>query len=111
MDYFKINKNVISFINYRYEFEEPIAETIIISNKFVIVRLETKNYENDINVFGYSFEGKFLWQIEAGDYPNGKSKVSGIYVEGVKFFAYRFSGFEEEIDLETGKILNSVLIK
>ncbi len=111
MEFVRIKDKSVIFKNSSVEFEETIAETMFISNKFIVIRLKSIGYKDDRNVHCLSIEGKLLWKIGARAYPNGPSSVSGIYIENDKLFAYRFCGFEEEIDLTTGKILSSELIK
>lgn len=94
------------------ELEYPVLSFLIYGNNKIIILLDFKNdIEKDNNVYCLDEFGEILWKIQSGNYPNGKSNISSIYVLENKLFVYRNCGIEEEINVNNGLVKNSELIK
>lgn len=79
---------------------------------FVILVLNFKNTDNvNQNTICIDFNGTHIWTIESKKYHQKNCPANNIYIEKGKYLIYRWCGIEEEIDITTGKILNSLLIK
>lgn len=63
------------------------------------------------NLYGISYDGKILWQIEKIDHVSKQSPYTGMSKEGDLLIAYNWDGFEYYIVPLTGKIIKKVYVK
>ena len=83
---------------------------LILENKIITV-LENYTPSNE-NVKCFGYDGELIWTIEAGKWPeNRECPVTGIWLKNDKLFVYRWCGFEQEIDLNSGKELHCEFTK
>lgn len=109
------NQNILSIDNglVRKMFQLPSAiKQIEILDQVIAVRVhpEGVNFINE-NVFGISFEGKLLWQIEKVEHVDKDSPYTGLGRENDLLTAYNWDGFDYLVEPKTGKIIDRKFIK
>lgn len=63
------------------------------------------------NIFGVSYDGKILWQIEKVEHVNRDSPYTGMSKKDNLLLAYNWDGFDYQINPKTGKIINRKFVK
>lgn len=81
-------------------------------DRVIVVRVHPKgiNFLNE-NVFGISYEGEILWQIEKVDHVDKDSPYTGLSKKDELLTAYNWDGFDYLIDPNTGKVINKEFVK
>ena len=98
-----INGNVVR------EFKCNILNVSEISNS-VIVLLDFKNYVGSDNVYCFNEDGALRWQIENRTYDVDNCPVAAIYGD-TELILNRICGFNEKINLEDGKLIDTSFVK
>jgi hypothetical protein len=90
------------------QFSWPIRQ-VIQFNGLLIVRVEPDpNIRFNQNVYAVDRRtGEILWQIERREYGYGNSPYTSVCMEGTKLIAGNWDGWDDTVDLSTGKILGS----
>lgn len=101
------NENGKKIINFQSPIEqiEQFDEIIV-----VMVYPKTNNFLNE-NLYGVSYDGKILWQVEKIEHVDRDSPYTGMGEENGLLGAYNWDGFDYLIDPKTGKILDKKFVK
>lgn len=80
--------------------------------KIIVVSIEPKQHHilNE-NLFGVSYEGKILWQVEKVEHVSKDSPYMGIAKRNGILSAYNWDGFNYFINPETGEIIDKKFAK
>ena len=93
------------------ELKYSVKSSLIISDMiFLVLNIPSEHFENR-NVVCYNMDGKLIWNIIAGEYPREYCPVTGISEIDNQLVVYRRCGIEEVINIESGVIISSELIK
>lgn len=93
------------------KFKYPINKIQKFDNCLVvIIEPPLKTVFNE-NVFGVSYEGKLLWQIENINHMNIDSPYTGISEKDGLLIAYNWDGFDYTIDPKNGRIIDKKFVK
>lgn len=87
-----------------------IKKILVLDTSLVVLL----NYNPDIgnrNVFCYDFDKVPKWQVPAPIEFHHENDFTGIYLRGGELYVYNRNGVEYHLDKETGKVLDSELIK
>ena len=98
--------NKDSFITFQYK-----IENLLVFPTSLIVLLEPDSSMDERNVFCYAFDKSFKWQIPQPASIHGSNYYSSIYITDDELYAYSVSGVEYHLNVETGEIIKSELIK
>ena len=81
-------------------------------DEIIVVRVNPKisSFLNE-NIFGVSYEGKILWQIEKIKHMDTQSPFMGMGQDENGFSAYNWDSFNYKIDLKTEKIIDRQYVK
>lgn len=80
-------------------------------NRFVVMIDPPANTIFNENIYGVSYDGKILWQVEKIAHVDQDSPYTGIGKENNFLSAYNWDGHDYCIDLNTGKILGKKFVK
>ena len=109
------NDNKFFFFNDSLLIEAPaLIKKFLILNNFVILLIDPNELKDDKNIFCYSLNGQFEWQIrEVPKLPSHtRNYYTSIYVnENNDFQAYNLNGVEITINLSNGEIIKKELIR
>jgi len=90
--------------------EEEILNFVLVDCEIVVL-LKCNPKMSNRNVFCYDIKGSLKWQIPAPIELHDENDFTGIYFRGGDLYAYNRNGVEYHLDVETGKIIGSDLIK
>ncbi len=108
MNSISINGQFISIDDqYSIDLGCNVTASVVLQDKLIVVLNWREHETRNENVQCYNSEGKLLWTITPGNWPeDGDCPVTGIWFTNNKLMVYRICGFEQEIDVETGAELN-----
>lgn len=86
-----------------------IKKILVLDNSLVIL-LDNADIGNR-NVFCYNFNKLLKWQVPAPIEFDHENDFTGIYLSEFELYVYNRNGVEYHLDKETGKVLDSQLIK
>lgn len=89
--------------------EKPILDFLEVNDNLIVLLEE--NYGVNNNVVCYNGDGKYLWRIENQQYIHETCPATAICLKDGALLVYHRCGIEAEIDVQTGKVINSKLIK
>jgi hypothetical protein len=89
-------------------FEVAIKKFIVIESRLIIL-LSPKI--GNCNMICTDLFGDLLWQVSCGKYPDELCEITNISFRDGQLLCYRFCGFEETIDPNTGQIVDSKFTK
>jgi len=78
---------------------------------FVIMLGLQKHVIFNENIYGVSYDGKILWQIEKNNHLDEDSPYTGLGVESNLLTAYNWDGYDYLINPQTGKIIDKKFVK
>jgi hypothetical protein len=93
------------------KFKKIIEKIIQIDNDIIILFESEKESNSNNNVTCLMENGEVKWIIDYHKYPNKFCPVTNIYKNGDFLYVYRRCGIEEKVDINSGQILESELIK
>lgn len=110
-----MNKNTVEFVikdeklildsGKTVTFDYLIAD-IVAFDDAVVVRLNSPSDKHfNENVFGVSYDGKILWQIEKKEHVYDESPYTYIGQRDDNVILFNFDGLELTVEPATGKIL------
>lgn len=104
-------KLILPYSMKEIEFEYPIKQVVKFKNK-ILIRLEPDigKILNE-NVYCYSPDGKFLWQVQATDTIDVDCPYTNVLENEGKLFFYNWSGEKIQIDPGDGKVLKKEFTK
>ena len=111
----KINHNQLTIVHAGNEkiitFSFPVSQ-LIQFEQIIVVSVEPEQHHilNE-NLFGVSYGGKILWQIEKMEHVSNDSPYMGIAKKNEMLSAYNWDGFRYLINPETGKIIDKEFVK
>jgi hypothetical protein len=113
-DFKFIGKNILH--NGERLFTLPfIVKNIEVFQSVIVILEDYKQLSpgnNSENVYGYSYDGQKIWQIEKMDYLGRSfSPYTGIYKLNSEIALYNRAGIEVIVDPTNGNILKRELIK
>lgn len=93
------------------KFDYPIRQVVQFKSS-LLIRIEPGigKILNE-NVYCYSSEGEFLWQVQPTDTIDVDSPYTNIVIREEKLFFYNWSGEKVQIDPFDGRILNKKFTK
>ena len=96
---------------FKVAFEYPITKILQLESVIVVLIEPPINKTFNENIFCISYGGKILWQVIPFDHFEQDNPYTGIMQKEGRLFAYNWDGFEYQIDLKTGEILNREYVK
>ena len=104
--FIEIDERIVIDLGYK------LLASLILPDKIILVLDWRKYAPSDENVKCYGYDGELIWTIDAGNWPEDYGcPASGIGLEDGKLMVYRMCGFDQEIDMNTGKELNCEFTK
>lgn len=112
MDYTFDFKNKTVFLDKHpfVSFESTIEDILILKTSLIIL-LKYNSILGERNIFSYGFDQSLKWQIPQPVQIHSLNYYSSIYLTDNELYAYSISGVEYHLNIETGEILDSELIK
>jgi hypothetical protein len=86
------------------EFQYDISGTQKFDDCLVVMIDPPKHVLLNENIFGLSYEGKMLWQIEKIEHVDVDSPYTGLGLEDSQLTVYNWDGCDYLVDPKTGKI-------
>ena len=77
----------------------------------VVILLEYNTDIGNQNVFCYYFNKILKWRVPAPAEFHDENDFTGIYLRQFELYVYNRNGVEYHLDKETGKVLDSQLIR
>ncbi len=118
----KLNQLVISFEKNKLYIDAG-SEKKMVEFSYLIGKIETfddcvivmidppmKTIFNE-NIYGVSYDGKILWQVEKIEHVDRDSPYTGMGQEKGLLSAYNWDGFDYRIEPKTGKIIDKIFVK
>ena len=96
--------------NLLYTFPFPIKEHLLIGQNVLILLDVPYDIVFNENIFCFDSE-KLVWQVERQDEHNEVCPFTSMSYDNNTFSGYKWCGIDCKIDLITGKITSSELIK
>ena len=83
-------------------------DTVLIFDSCIVVMIEppVPRVTYNENIFGVSFDGKILWQIEKTEHLYEGSRYTNMVRENDLLLAYNWDGFDYLVNPATGKIIS-----
>ncbi len=101
-----INKQGVKFV----ELPSEVLQ-ILLMKDFLIVLVKKNENTGNRNIYCFDSLKQMRWQIPKPIEIHDNNYFTGIYAEESRLCAYNVNGVEYHIELETGLILKSELIK
>ena len=102
------NSQLIIFLDsfvYQVELPYEIKQVEQFDNNLVVRLKIPLGIRFNENIFGISYEGKILWQIEPRKHPTSVSPYTNLAREGDSVYVFNWDGTDLVLDPYTGKIL------
>jgi len=80
-------------------------------DNLIVVLFKKEKADNDRNILCYEFDGTFKWQAPVPFKLHADNYFVGLELRDNQLFAYSISGIEYHLDLNTGDVLESQLVK
>jgi hypothetical protein len=114
-----MDKNIFHNYNNKILFKDTLLieapaliNDFLIINNLIVLLLDSGDFIDDKNIFCYSFEGKFKWQIAEMPKLHVRNYFTSIYVnENNDLQAYNKNGVEVTINMNDGTFLKKELIR
>lgn len=93
------------------EFKYSIGKVQEFDNCITVMLDPPLNTVFNENIYGISFDGKVIWQVNKIEHVDIDSPYTGISKEGDFLSAYNWDGFNYLIDTKTGNIVDKQFVK
>jgi hypothetical protein len=110
-DDFSFENEVLYKSGKRYLLLPNAIQKLVVLADSIVILVAYSSIVGNQNVFCYDYDKHLLWQIPPPVEFHDENYFTGLYLTNDKLYAYNKNGVEYHLDKQTGKILDSQLIR